>query len=200
MAVAEFVVVGGDYIGVWEETPKNWIWKSFSKMTVPIALRRNGSYNDMMASVIEAGELDCEPRDLVISYQMNGRGKVHPTFINNDRNVSLYMLDIDADGSRPTLRKNIITRLPIEPPNSFNDENDNNSAEDDNLGDHLVDNSNESLCDDSTNMCDHQMHMGQEQLDSENFESFEDLDREGREQELLGSQPSIVFRMELIFA
>ena len=42
-------------------------------------------------------------------------------------------------------------------------------------------------------MCDHQMHMGQEQLDSENFESFEDLDREGTEQELLGSQPSHCF-------
>ncbi|KAH0737483.1 hypothetical protein KY290_036188 [Solanum tuberosum] len=64
MVVPEFVVAGGDYMGVWEETPKSWNWKSFSKTTVPIALRRNGSYDDMIASVIEAGELTCEPNDL----------------------------------------------------------------------------------------------------------------------------------------
>ncbi|KAK4710365.1 hypothetical protein R3W88_004878 [Solanum pinnatisectum] len=69
MAVTEFVVAGGDYIGVWEETPKNWNWKSFSKTIVPIALRCNGSYDDMIASVIEAGELTCEPNDLGISYK-----------------------------------------------------------------------------------------------------------------------------------
>ncbi|KAG5571535.1 hypothetical protein H5410_061301 [Solanum commersonii] len=54
MAVAKFVVACGDYMGVWEETPKRWNWKSFSKTIVPIALRRNGSYDDMIASVIEA--------------------------------------------------------------------------------------------------------------------------------------------------
>ncbi|KAG5615951.1 hypothetical protein H5410_015775 [Solanum commersonii] len=70
MAVVEFVVAG-----------------------VSIALHRNGSYDDMIASVIEACELTCEPNDMVISYQMNGRGKIHPTFIKN--HVSLYMLDID---------------------------------------------------------------------------------------------------------
>ncbi|KAH0696194.1 hypothetical protein KY290_013558 [Solanum tuberosum] len=53
--VAEFVVAGGDYMGVWKETLKSWNWKSFSKMIVPIALRRNGSYDDMIASVIKAG-------------------------------------------------------------------------------------------------------------------------------------------------
>ncbi|KAK6793626.1 hypothetical protein RDI58_007079 [Solanum bulbocastanum] len=61
MVVAEYVVVGGDYMGVWEDSPKSWNWKSFSKMTVPIALRCNGSYDDMIASAIEAGELTCEP-------------------------------------------------------------------------------------------------------------------------------------------
>ncbi|KAG5632221.1 hypothetical protein H5410_003938 [Solanum commersonii] len=73
MIVVEFVVAGGDYMGVWEETPK-----------MPIALCRNGSYDDMIASVIKANELTCEPNDLVISYQMNGRGKIHPIFIKND--------------------------------------------------------------------------------------------------------------------
>ncbi|KAK4735647.1 hypothetical protein R3W88_009908 [Solanum pinnatisectum] len=68
----------------------------------------------MIASVIEVGELTCEPNDLVISYQMNGRGKIHPTFTKNDRHVSLYMLDIGIDGSRPRLRIHVNARPPIE--------------------------------------------------------------------------------------
>ncbi|KAK4717886.1 hypothetical protein R3W88_016224 [Solanum pinnatisectum] len=91
---------------------------------MPIALHRNSSYDDMIASVIEAGELTCESNDLVISYQMNGRGKIHPIFIKNDRHVILYMLYIGIDGSRPTLRINVNVRPPIEPTNSFNSEND----------------------------------------------------------------------------
>ncbi|KAG5580115.1 hypothetical protein H5410_050742 [Solanum commersonii] len=58
MALVEFVVAG-----------------------VPIVLRHNGSYDDMIATIIEASELTCEPNDLVIRYQMNGRGKIHLTFI-----------------------------------------------------------------------------------------------------------------------
>ncbi|KAH0784216.1 hypothetical protein KY290_003814 [Solanum tuberosum] len=130
MKVAEFVVAGGDYMGVWEETPKSWYWKSFTKTIVPIALRRNGSYDDMIASVIEADELACEPGNLVISYKINGRVKIHPTFIKNDRHVSLYMIDIVADGSRPILRINVIARSSIEPMNSLND---NDSIENENL-------------------------------------------------------------------
>ncbi|KAK4737230.1 hypothetical protein R3W88_000927 [Solanum pinnatisectum] len=91
---------------------------------MPIVLRHNGSYNDMITSVIEAGELTCEPNDLVISYQMNHKGKLHLTFIKNDRHVSLYMLDIGIDGSKPILRININSRSPIEPTNSFNDDNE----------------------------------------------------------------------------
>ncbi|KAG5615239.1 hypothetical protein H5410_015063 [Solanum commersonii] len=148
MIVAEFVVVDGDYMGVWEETPKSWYCKLFSKTIVPIALR-NDSYDDMIANVIEAGELACEPDNLVISYQMNGRGKIHPTFIKNDRHVSLYMMDIVVDGSRPILRTNVIARSPIEPTYSFND---NDSIENENLGDQpkesFYDQSNENLGDD----------------------------------------------------
>ena len=35
-----------------------------------IALRLNGSYDYMIASVIEVGDLICEPNDFVISYQI----------------------------------------------------------------------------------------------------------------------------------
>ncbi|KAM3218688.1 hypothetical protein P3L10_023219 [Capsicum annuum] len=116
MKVAEVIVVGGNYMGVWEEGPNSWKWKLSSKETVPIPLHRNSSYDDMVRSVIENGELDCEPKNVVISYVMNGRGKIHSTFINNDRHVPLYMLDVAADGSRLSLRINVVPGSPIIPP------------------------------------------------------------------------------------
>ncbi|PHT83170.1 hypothetical protein T459_11613 [Capsicum annuum] len=125
MTVAEVVVVGGNYVGVWEEVPNCWRWKSSTKKTVPIPLRRNGSYDDMVRSIIESGELECEPKNIVIRYVMNGQGKIHPTFINNDRHVSLYMLDVTVDGSTPLLRINVIPRSPtIPPPQPIIDEHD----------------------------------------------------------------------------
>ncbi|PHT45608.1 hypothetical protein CQW23_14766 [Capsicum baccatum] len=125
MAVAEVVVMGGNYMGAWEEGPNCWKWKSSIKETVPIPLRRSGSYADMVQSVIESGELICEPKNVVISYVMNERGKIYPTFINNDRHVSLYMLDVTADGSRLLLRINVVPGSPtIPPPHSAIDEHD----------------------------------------------------------------------------
>ncbi|KAK4730932.1 hypothetical protein R3W88_023920 [Solanum pinnatisectum] len=118
----------------------------------------------MIASVIEAGELTCEPNDLMISYQMNGRGKIHPTFIKNDRHVSLYMLDIGIDGSRPTLRINVNVRPPIEPTNSFNGDND--SIGNERLGDH----SNESLGDHSMNIHDDPTNVENQPVDVEDSE------------------------------
>ncbi|KAM3237668.1 hypothetical protein P3L10_012698 [Capsicum annuum] len=115
MAVAEAVVLGGNYMGAWKEGPNYWRWNSSTKETVPIPFRHNGSYDDIVRSVIESGELECEPKNIVISYVMNGRGKIHPTFINNDWHVSLYMLDVVADGSRPLLRINIIPESPTIP-------------------------------------------------------------------------------------
>ncbi|KAG5605688.1 hypothetical protein H5410_027180 [Solanum commersonii] len=87
---------------------------------------------------------------------MNGRGKIHPTFIKNDRHMILYMLDIDIDGSRPTLRISVNVRPPIEPIISFNGDSD--SIGNERLGDHskeiLGDNSNESVGDHSMNIHD----------------------------------------------
>ncbi|KAG5606001.1 hypothetical protein H5410_027493 [Solanum commersonii] len=172
MVVTEFVVAGGDYIGVWEETLKSWNWKSFCKMIVPIALRRNGSYDDMIATVIKVGELTCEPNDLVISYQMNVRRKIHPTFIKNDRNMSLFMLDIGIDGSRPTLRINVNVRSPIEPTNLFNDDNDliGNEILDYHSKESLGDNSNESLGDHSMNIHDDPTNVENQPVDAEDPE------------------------------
>ncbi|PHT52856.1 hypothetical protein CQW23_07318 [Capsicum baccatum] len=125
MAVAEVVIVGDNYMGVWEEGPNCWRWKSFTKETVPIPLRRNRSYDDMVRSVIESGELECQPKNIVIIYVMNGRGKIYITFINNDQHVSLYMLDVAANGSRLLLRINVVSGSPtIPPPQPIIDEHD----------------------------------------------------------------------------
>ncbi|KAG5584933.1 hypothetical protein H5410_045367 [Solanum commersonii] len=63
---------------------------------------------------------------------MNEMGKIHLMFIKNDRHANLYMIDIDVDGSRPILRINIIVRPPIEPTNSFSDDD---SIENESLND-----------------------------------------------------------------
>ncbi|PHU09051.1 hypothetical protein BC332_20911 [Capsicum chinense] len=67
-------------------------WKSFTKVTLSIAVCCNGSYDDLVASVMESRDLDYKRSDVVISYVMNSREKMHPTIINNDRRVYLYMI------------------------------------------------------------------------------------------------------------
>ncbi|PHT27894.1 hypothetical protein CQW23_32502 [Capsicum baccatum] len=144
MAVAEVVVVGGNYMGVWEEGLNYWKWKSPSKEAMPIPLCRNGSYGDMVRSIIESGELECEPKNIVISYVINGRGKIYPTFIKNDRHVFLYMLDVIADGSRPLLRINVVPGSSIiPPPQPIIDEY--NSFEDESLDTHPMDSKDHSM-------------------------------------------------------
>ncbi|KAF3671608.1 Glucose-1-phosphate adenylyltransferase small subunit, chloroplastic [Capsicum annuum] len=127
-----------------QEGPNCWRWKSSTKETVPIPLRRNGSYNDMVRSVIESRELECEPKNIVIGYVMNGWGKIHPTFINNDRDMSLYMLDVAVNGSRPLLRINVVPGSPTIPrPQPTIDEHD--LFEDENLDAHLIDSKDDSM-------------------------------------------------------
>ncbi|PHT32155.1 hypothetical protein CQW23_28492 [Capsicum baccatum] len=84
--------------------------KSFTKVTLPIAVCRNGSYDDLVTSVMESRDLVCEPSDVVISYLINSRKKVNPTIINNDRRVSLYMMDVGDDEFRPILRINVVEK------------------------------------------------------------------------------------------
>ncbi|KAG5576223.1 hypothetical protein H5410_056357, partial [Solanum commersonii] len=156
--VAEFIVAGGNYM----------------RTIVPIALHRNGSYDDMISSVIQAGELACEPGNLMINYQMTKRVKIHPAFIKNDWHVSLYLMNIDVDGSRPILRINIIARSPIEPTDSFND---NDSVGNENLGDQpnesFCDQSNDNLVDDSLNGHDHSLDVEDQPVDFEHFEVYQ---------------------------
>ncbi|PHT48142.1 hypothetical protein CQW23_12350 [Capsicum baccatum] len=91
---------------------------------MPIMLHCNGSYDDMVRSIIEKRKLACDPSDMVVSYLMNGRRKIYPTFIKNDRHVSLYMLDVVADDFR-LLRINVVAMSPVLlPPHLAVDDND----------------------------------------------------------------------------
>ncbi|PHT29378.1 hypothetical protein CQW23_31029 [Capsicum baccatum] len=44
MAIAEFILVSGDFMGEWAETSKCWKWRSFTKVTIPIPIRRNSEF------------------------------------------------------------------------------------------------------------------------------------------------------------
>ncbi|PHT87355.1 hypothetical protein T459_09461 [Capsicum annuum] len=94
-------------MGEWLETPKCWKWRSFTKVTIPVVVRRNSSYGELVASVLQSGNLDCVPSDVVISYLMNSREKVNPTIIISDVRVLMYMMDVDTDSFRPILRINV---------------------------------------------------------------------------------------------
>ncbi|PHT90739.1 hypothetical protein T459_05852 [Capsicum annuum] len=87
MSIAEFILVSGDFMKKWVETPKCWKWRSFTKVTIPIPVRRNSSYDEFVASVMQSGNLDCAPSDVVISYLMHSREKVNPMIINSDVRV-----------------------------------------------------------------------------------------------------------------
>lgn len=110
--------------------------------TISIFFCHNGLYDDIVASIIKSEDLRCGPSNLVISYLMNGRRKIHPTFIKNYRHVEFYMLFVGLDGSRPILRINVLKRsqeeastsvLPLPPPPT--PLVDDNSIEDEGMGD-----------------------------------------------------------------
>ncbi|PHU29931.1 hypothetical protein BC332_02024 [Capsicum chinense] len=121
MSIEEFVLISDDFMREWEETPKCCKWKSFTKVTLPIADHCNGLYDDLVASVIERGDLNCASSNVVISYLMHSSEKVHPTIINNDRLVPLNIMNVGADDFSPILRINVVERpfeesLTLSPP------------------------------------------------------------------------------------
>ncbi|KAM3357696.1 hypothetical protein P3S68_020627 [Capsicum galapagoense] len=182
MSIAEFVLVSGDFMGEWVETPKCWKWRYFTKVTIPIAVRRNSLYDELVASVMQSGDLDCASGDVVISYLMNSREKVHPTIINSDVRLLMYMMDVDADGFRPILRINIAERSFEGPVNSSEPPPPCSTVDDDfsdykNDGDHPI------------NTEDDSMHM--EDLSSDSQDDEEDHGT--------GSQPGYSFTNEANF-
>ncbi|KAF3616048.1 hypothetical protein FXO37_35230 [Capsicum annuum] len=139
--ITSCISIFGDFMGEWLNTPRGWKWRSFTKVTLPIAIYRNSSYGELVTSVKQSGDLDCASSNMVISYLIHLREKVDPTIINNDERVSLYMMDVDADGFRPILRINIVDRsfkgpmnLSLYPPRCQTVDNDLNNYKSD--GDH----------------------------------------------------------------
>ncbi|KAF3642839.1 hypothetical protein FXO38_20893 [Capsicum annuum] len=109
MAIVEFVLISGDFMRESVETP-NWKWRSFTKVTISIPVHCNSSYDEFVENVMQSGDLDYAPSDVVISYLMHSRKKVNPTIINSDVRVLMYIMDADADGFRPILRINVVER------------------------------------------------------------------------------------------
>ncbi|PHU18141.1 hypothetical protein BC332_13836 [Capsicum chinense] len=165
----EFVLVSGDFMREWVETSKCWKWRSFNKVTILIPVRRNSSYNEFVASVMQSGDLDCAPSDVVISYVMYLREKVNPTIINSDVCVLTYIIDADADGFRPILRINMVERS-FEGPLNSSAPPPRRPTVDDDLNNY------ENDVDNTINMEDYSMHM-------EEFSSDSQDDEEDREME-----------------
>lgn len=94
-------------MGEWVETPKCWNWQSKTKTTIPIALNLECTYDQLIDHLIERGNLTCHRNNLSISYVFSAaptRGKVAPSFIRNDNDLHVYMLDVGSNGSRPILK------------------------------------------------------------------------------------------------
>ncbi|KAM3281498.1 hypothetical protein P3S67_028520 [Capsicum chacoense] len=174
MSIAEFVLVSGDFMGEWVETSKCWKWRSFTKVTIPIPVCRNSSYDEFVASVMQSGDLDCASSDVVISYVMHLREKVNPTIINSDIRALKYIMDIDPDGFRPILRINVVERSFEGLLNSSAPPPRRPAVNDDLIDDDLNDYEND--VDDTINMEDYSIHI-------ENFSSNLQDDEEDRETE-----------------
>ncbi|KAF3659934.1 hypothetical protein FXO38_02989 [Capsicum annuum] len=156
MSIAEFVLVSGDFIGEWVETPKCWKWRSFTKVIIPIPVRRNSSYDEFVASIMQSGDLDCALSDVIISYLMHSR-EVNPTIINSDVRVQTYIIDADADCFRPILGINLVERSFEGPLNSSAPQPQHLIVDDDLIDDDLNDYENGG--DHLINMEDDSMHM-----------------------------------------
>lgn len=145
-------------------------------MTLPIVVCCNGSYDDLVTSIMDSGDLDCELSNVMISYLTKSRKKVHSMIISNDRCMSLYMLDIGVDVFRSIIRINVVERpfeepLNLSPPPPW-------------LVDDSVDYENKS---------DHPINIEDDSMDME----YNILDLEGIEEDCgSGSQPNHSFSDE----
>ncbi|KAM3308612.1 hypothetical protein P3S67_010356 [Capsicum chacoense] len=179
MSIAEFILVSGDFMGKWVETSKWWKWRLFTKVTIPISVRHNSSYDEFIASIMQSGDLDCAPSDVVISYVMHSRENVNPTIINSDVRMLTYIMDADADGFRTILRINVVERSFEGPLNSSAPPPRRSIVDDDLINDDLNDYEND--VDDTINMEDYSMHMEDYSMYMEDFPSDSQDDEEDRE-------------------
>ncbi|PHT87145.1 hypothetical protein T459_09251 [Capsicum annuum] len=176
MSIAEFVPVSGDFKGEWVETSKCWKWRSFTKVTIPIPVPHNSLYDEFVASVMQSGDLDCAPSDVMISYVMHSTEKVNPTIINSDVRVMTYITNTDVDGFRPILRINVVERSFEGPLNSSAPPPRRPTVDDDLIDDDLNDYEND--VDDIINMEDYSMHM--KEFSSDSQDNKEDRETESQ--------------------
>ncbi|PHT48290.1 hypothetical protein CQW23_12498 [Capsicum baccatum] len=172
MSIAKFILVSGDFMGEWVQTSKCWKLRSFTKVKISIPVRRNSLYDEFVASVMQSGDLDYMPIDVVISYVMHSSEKVNPTIINSNVRVLTYIMDADADDFRPIVRINVVERSFEGPLNLSVPPQRNPVVKDDLIDDDL--NDYENNVDDTINMEDYSMHM-------ENFSSDSQDDEENHE-------------------
>ncbi|PHT38890.1 hypothetical protein CQW23_22463 [Capsicum baccatum] len=147
--------VSSDFMGEWVETSKCWKWRSLTKVTILILVRRNSSYDEFVASVMQSGDLDCMPSDVVISNLMYSREKVNSTIIYSDVRVLTYIMDDDADGFKTILRINVVERSfegllnssapPPRPPTVDDDLIDDDLNDYENGDDHLINMEDDSM-------------------------------------------------------
>ncbi|PHT65621.1 hypothetical protein T459_30046 [Capsicum annuum] len=168
-------------MGEWVETSKCWKWRSFNKVTILIPVRCNSSYDKFVASIMQSGDLDCAPSDVVIGYVMHSRKKVNPTIINSYVRVLTYIMDADADVFRLILRINVVERSFEGPLNSSAFPSWHPAVDDDLIDDDLNDYENDF--DDTINMEDYSMHMEDYSMHMEDFSSDSQNDKEDRETE-----------------
>ncbi|PHT55706.1 hypothetical protein CQW23_04192 [Capsicum baccatum] len=171
----------------WVETPKYWKWRPFTKVKILIPLRRNSSYDEFVASVMQSGDLDCASSDMVISYLMHSRKKVNPTIINNDVRVLMYIMDANANDFSPILRINVVERSFEEPLNSSAPPPRRPTVDDDLIDDDLNDYENDG--DHPINMEEYSVHM----------EDFSSDSQDDEEDHGTGSQPGHSFTDEINF-
>ncbi|KAM3358646.1 hypothetical protein P3S68_021579 [Capsicum galapagoense] len=177
MSIAKFVLVSGDFLGEWMETSKCWKWRSFTKVKIPISVRRNYSYDKFVASVMQSGDLDYVPSNVVISYVKHSREKVSPTIINSGVRLLTYIMDADADGFRLILRINMVERS-FEGPLNYLAPPPRRPTVDDDLIDYDL-NDYENDVDDIINMEDYSMHM--KEFSSNSQDDEEDREMESQE-------------------
>ncbi|PHT59932.1 hypothetical protein CQW23_02295 [Capsicum baccatum] len=168
MSITEFVLVSGDFMREWVETPKYWKWRSFTKVTILIPIRRNSLYDKFVASVMQSRDLDYAPSDVVISYLMHSREKVNPTIINRIVRMLTYIMDADADRFSHILRINVVERSFKGPLNSSAPPPQRLTVEDDLIDDDL--NNYENSGDHPINVEDDFMHMEDFSSDSQDDE------------------------------
>ncbi|PHU30169.1 hypothetical protein BC332_02262 [Capsicum chinense] len=145
------------------------------------SLRRSSSYDEFVASVMQSGDLDCAPNDVVISYLMHSREKVNPMIINSDIRVLTYIMNADEDGFRPILRINVVERSFEGPLNSLAPPPRRPTVDDNLIDDDLNNYENDD---------DHPINMKDDSIHMEDFSSDLQDDEEDRG---TGSQPGHSF-------